>query len=70
MHDVVVLPGERMAYAIFARRPVHRFLRYIDWAKKYDGAGGSLQYAITGLAASEYRGPAVDLRYIGVSENE
>ena len=70
VHDVVVPAVQCVSSAIFARRPVHRLLRYVYWAKKYDGARGLPQYAIAGLATSEHGSPAVDLCDIGVPDNE
>src|SRR5215472_3371692 len=69
VHDVVVRTGQPLARAICSRRPVHRLLRHVNWARKYQGARASQQSAIAGLTASVHGGPAVDLRHIGVRED-
>jgi len=65
-----VRPGERMAGLIHFRRPVHRLLRYVDRARKSDGARAAQKDPIAGLAASINGRPAVDLRDVGFRENE
>ena len=70
VHDVVVLTVQCVSSAIFARRPIHRFLWDVYWAKKYNVARGSPQYVIARFAASEHDSPAVDLRDIGVPDNQ
>ena len=62
MHDVV-------ARAIYARRPIHRLLRYVYGAGKYLVARGSQQHTVAGHAASVHGDPAVDLRGFGTPEN-
>src|SRR5215472_1978676 len=69
VHDVVVRTGQPLARAIYSRRPVHRLLRHVNWARKCQGARASQQSAIAGLTASVHGGPAVDLRHIGVRED-
>jgi hypothetical protein len=64
-----MLARECLARAIFVRRPVHCFLRYVYWATKFIGTRRSQKYVIAGYAASEHGGPAVYLRDIGVREN-
>src|SRR5690349_21412320 len=70
VQEVGVPAVQCVSGAIFARRPVHRFLRYVYGSQKYDGAGGPAQYVIAGLAASEHGGPAVDFRDIGVPDHQ
>src|SRR5580692_12354134 len=69
MHHVVVPAVESVARAIFARRPIHGLFRYVYWARKYLGACGSEQHAVTGHAASEKGDPTVDLRGLNPRDN-
>jgi hypothetical protein len=69
VHDVIALAGELLTCAIYCRSPVHRLLRYVDWARKCLGASGSVQGTVAGVATSVHGGPAADLRNIGVRDD-